>query len=186
VGAEDSAISELWASYRSYYPDPTRPVHSALIKAYVDRLTRFLELAPRIRPAGDWLSLFPELKTLSSELKEISTYIGENPRFWPAPAGWLGQFLVEEGFTFPYARDAEKLLEKNPPGRPPSVRIRAVEALELQISQKKSWPDLAKELCPCGRGKEKHPRKCMERIRQAVLALQEVLEKYEIDIQSGL
>ena len=176
---QDSANSELWANYRAHYPDPNRPVHSRLMKVYVDRLSRLLELAPCISgPAGGWLAFLPELENLLIELKEISTYLGENPLFGPGPPGWMGQFLVEEGFSFAYARDAEQSVERIPRGRPVSVRFLAVNALEIRMSQGKSWSELATKLCPCG--ETDHTLKCSERIRVAVWALEEVLKKYEI------
>lgn len=179
VGELDSAILALWTNYRAHYPDPSRPIHSALIKFYTQRLTEFLEVVvPASSPLTDLQAALPELARLSSLLKEISSYLGENPLFMAAPPGMVGEFLLKQGFSFSDARNAAELAEKNSPGRPPSVRIMAVKALELRISQKMSWGKLAMKLCECG--ERVHGHKCSERIRQAVMALQEILKKYEI------
>jgi hypothetical protein len=177
---QSDAVLELRERYSQHYPDPARPVHSKLMEAYVARLVRLLEIAPASGSLADWLSILPELHTITSELRDLRSYLGENPLFVPMPRGRLGDFLMEQGFSFEQAQDALELAAMPPRGRPPSARMGAVVAFEMRRSRRLSWRRIAMEICPCR--EDRHGHSCSERIRQAVMDLQDTLARYNIPL----
>jgi len=174
----DPAIVEMWDKYRAHYPDPERPVHSALMEASVRRLERLLVvLPPSDANPAELHVLFPEVQRLTDEIRELGSYLGENPLLVPSPPGRLGEFLIEQGFSFGQAQHAVESAARPLLGRPTTARVRAVRALEMK-RQGLSWRRIAQRLCPCG--VDRHDDACVQRIRQAVLALQGALEKLQI------
>jgi hypothetical protein len=148
------------------------------MEAYVERLARLVRLGPTIGGLADLQMAFPELTALTSDLKELHSYLSENSPFNPMPPGRLGQFLIEQGLSFEQAQDAAVSADWRPPGRPTSARVRAVAALEMKTIQGLSWQQLAIRLCPCGL--DHHGHECAQRIRQAVMDLQDRLARYQI------
>jgi hypothetical protein len=174
----DPAIAEMWDKYRAHYPDPQRPIHSALMEGCVRRLERLLVISPASDDTAGWRQVLPEFYRLTSELEELRSYVGENPLLVPSPPGRLGEFLIEQGFSFAQAQHAVESAAKTLAGRPTSARVRAVKALEVRKLEGLSWRRLAKRLCPCGNAG--HDEACVQRIRQAVLGLQDALERLHI------
>ncbi|PYU28495.1 MAG: hypothetical protein DMG32_02520 [Acidobacteria bacterium] len=176
----DPAIAGMWDTYHAHYPDPLRPVHSALMEVYMRRFERLWVIVPAasVDPA-EWHALFPELQELAEEMRELFSYLGDNPLIVPTPPGECGQYLIQQGFSFEETESSIQAASRTGPGRPPSVRVRAVTALEMKMAGNASWRQIAIRLCPCGA--DHHDHACAERIRQAVNDLQNALRKYGID-----
>ena len=166
------------------------PVRAALLRALYMRLGRcfklFLQRELMESQGQSNLKTQDELDRLMPELVELSTWIaGKPPR---VPDDELRQVLnrwgtsaVQAGFDFADVNvqiSKYQTLNRKAPGRPPTRRRLAVEALEMKLANPRlSWTALARKLCPSGR---EHNFQWRESLRQEVMALKKVLRKYEI------
>jgi hypothetical protein len=168
------------------FPDPRRPVMSALVEAEA-RLMRhlFCELHLRTQDIG---SLEDKNAWLAEALYTIQQLMILMMWIYPPPkAQTLDQRIKLAGFVSQNAQAeplplldliSKKILRgAGPRGRQAKKRQLVVSALELRLnegSEKWSWMELAKELCDCG--KMPHTAHCRETLRIEVLELHTVLE----------
>ncbi len=199
------AQQELWRCYDRRYPDPRRPVRSALMLAAVRRASHLAVLAP-------WYTHPPNPEDPSDDILlmlqfglRTTRYLGMKPRNkFEQVRGhlsdllkWLGTASFPRGACMPVIRTLQRqglsdaeieecllALAKRPSGRPATTRPLAVRALERRLLDHLSWKDLTTESCDC-RG-EKHDFKCRERMRKRVRLLQRFLGKHHIVLDAVL
>jgi hypothetical protein len=159
------------------------------------RLATFLKKAAKDPAARAELSRYrTEWARVALEIADLASYV------WPKNESDVRaidhQRFAEDCIRRGVRLNYEQLFAQapKPRGRPVSVGIPAVEALELKLAPERtdagtpkppSWTQIAKKLCHCDKEDRTRPGHlvgCAQRIRQATLELKRTLTKYGIDI----
>jgi hypothetical protein len=197
VKPTDLFLWSLCAEYSREFPDPKRPIRSELVAAFTPRVVRLLTLklyAAQILSGVNNLfeKFFHAQKAIRSaannsaceileqNIRELVSQIVELDS-WLHQAGTdeigCGNWLTARGYSFEEVLDLTKKAKKYQQGRRPAKRLITVAALEARrLDGSRSWSNLAKEFCDCG--KSQHYDLCSEALRKSAAQLESALKKY--------
>jgi hypothetical protein len=201
------AFPELWAWYDAHgYPNPHRPVHSAIVVALIRRFSSLLQVTAvgwlgkhpnrddpdddlylKLGLTGEWLG-YARLGGVASQLLPEVTELLK----WlvPPSTNQQRQAILMKAFeeSDPTGRmgileSMPRLLKNHRRGRHlTSKRLLWVRAYDenLRTGTELSWMKIAIRICDCG--KSTHTDLCRNNIRQGVRLLAVLLKKYRIHL----
>ena len=163
----------------AFPPDPECRVRTALREGFIQRVSNLLDLFPSQHSLTDLLRVLPEFARLTAEAHELSRWALDplSEEEWRRLPAALGDLLTRQGWTYSEAQGVVGSIRR-PRGCPPRMRVIAIKALEMKLRPGQSWMKITNRLCNCGAAR--HTESCKERIRQATMDLQEVLDRYGI------
>jgi hypothetical protein len=175
---------DLCATYAKEFPDPKQPIRSELVRAFVLRIVRLFAI---FLYTGDTLNdarLTSEVKCMAADkikrdLQDLVSQLVELDSWLHKPGSdemACGNWLTFHGYSFEEACNLIEGSKKYQAGRPPAKRKITVAALDARIDGTRSWSNLAKEFCDCG--KSKHDDLCSEALRKSAAHLESTLKKY--------
>ncbi len=171
---------------RKNLPDPTDcPASRAIVEAYLSKIEAFVSY---IRAGTDGIQrCLEESPNLVSEIDELKTLIYRSKR--PIEAGrefisgvesTVGDWLVEMGMSYSETSEALQRAKRVKTGAPANERHITLQALDLKLSKKLSYAELAQRLCDCG--SKQHGQLCREKFRKRITLLEKLLSKYNISV----
>ena len=130
-----------------------------------------------------------ECEGISAKIEELFGYLGIDPSGGSSRDEIIDNLYERRGLSPAEARPVADALTRRKVGRPPEAREGAVRAMEIRLHHPEyPWWQIADALCRCGLPTHRGPEgdRCMERIRQSVMALQKLLRNYGIDPEASL
>lgn len=189
-----AALPELWRWFDTVFPRQEQPGRAALMLALIRRLSqKHLLLLPKPRnPAypplteqqerervefhkllvtGPWQHVEAEISDL---LDWLTPPITDQQR--EAGKVSFSAQLRDIGLSDKGIAEILKIVSRKRRGRPPE-RLVSLRAWDLQLLGYK-WKEIPDKVCPCTKGA--HDESCEQSIRQGVIRLQRIAERYEV------
>ena len=92
---------------------------------------------------------------------------------------YIANLMRQESFASEEVEQVLKRIGKKAAGRPASRRAIAIRARDMWIADsKRSWPEITRALCACGKG---HTIKCQDNIRRQKLHLEKSMKRLGCD-----
>lgn len=172
VVAAQREILEQWIP-----SDPSRPVHSAIRTAFIERFAQYYQLlTEKVSSSGRKKAPVSseKLATLDKECMKLAGLLFSGSNVW-ASKDWLKPSIVK--FLL---RD----LARARGGRPVTKLQIAMQAKEMKLSDPKrwTWPKLTAALCTCGKDHDIH---CQDNLRREVLHLEKTLSEFGCTVALG-
>ena len=178
-------VAELEHCRKNRPDHQTHPASRAILGAYITRIELLLSY---IRDGEDGLRRhFTEHPALIREIDELKAWLYRETR--PIEAGrefiagnedavgdWLGSLGMPYSQTSAMLRRAKQLKL----GAPTSQRAVTLKALDMKLSEKLSYSELAAKLCDCGA--KEHGELCRDRFRKRIDLLEKMMSMYDIKV----
>jgi hypothetical protein len=182
------------------------PVRDALQSAFKERCEQLKELLPSQSEWNLFVSVIPGLvnhsggassgdlqqatqvwqkitrtNRLLEEVKELDSWLhrGLTTTERETGASRLAALLLSNGMDFGDVEEAVKSARSRLRGAPVTRRQAAVKALDMRrLKPSLSWMQVTRKCCDCE--EQSHNNSCMQVLRQEVMALEKVLQRYDI------
>ena len=167
--------------------DPTRPVLSALSRAFLENYNAFRTTvtkasdldtqSPGKIDVGRMVRLLEEAHGFLTRAKELMDWIYPSVSALSLENGMqIANRMQQADFPREWVQAVIKGIGRKKAGRPSTKRCVAIQAKELKLTDPKrwSWPKITAVLCDCGKD---HDIRCQNNLRREVLHLEKIMRE---------
>lgn len=194
-----AALPDIWTWFETAFPRQEQPGRAALMLALIRCLSRKQLLfrpksrSPRLPPLTEQqererldfhlLLVTGPWQRLESEISELLDHLTQPITDQQREIGKvsLTERLKKSGLSDGRVVEILKVVSRKRRGRPPE-RLASLRAWDLRLLGKK-WKDLPDAVCPCNKGG--HDEYCEQSIRQGVMRLQRIADRYKVAVYAG-
>jgi hypothetical protein len=135
----------------------------------------------RLNPVAS-AAYLAEIKRLGPDWAATSSYLGLDLPKPKRDKAWYLEWCLELGLKPKEAMFAADICHKQKRGAPVTARQAAVKALDLRLEdpRKWTWKRLGAEFCTSSGPAHYHDAACQQRIRQAVIHLEKLLQRHNV------
>jgi len=168
---------QLTAYRNNWHIAEQLPATGKLIKAYILRLEKWIELADSTPDLSEMATTWAELVELRSWVSPVLSDTDPD-----AALDQFGDILCKAGFTYTQSRT---LIENRtvPKGAPPAKHNVYLTAADWKLMHNLSYAAIAAKLCKePAHGSPRHNESCRENFRKGIKEVEKLLEKYDADL----